>query len=236
MIPSVRLIYEFDRRYDRIKTEFNKVLRIEDKLSILNESQTLLFKGRASLSEKNSEFRNDLRYLEDKEVELEFSNKGSYSIAKLPKDFYKILRKRLIASNETCGQKELTLVTMDTNDLNFARKNPFFKSSYEWEHCLCDEGSEGLYLFHDNEFKINKVIIDYYRRPLEIHCPSLSAKKEYVSWNGELIKKDQGAELEDNLEEIVNIAILIARADLGDIQDYKTKLDQIINVQKLNRE
>lgn len=236
MIPSSRLIYEFDRRFDKFKSEYNKNLRLEDKLSILNEAQTMLFKGRAKQAEKNSEFRDSMRYLEEKEVALEFEDKGSFSIAKLPNDYYKLLRKRLIASKVDCEEKELVLVILDTNDLNFARKSPFFKSSFEWEHCLCDEGSKGLYIFHEGDFDIKSVLIDYYRRPLEIHCPSMSSKKEYVSWDGKLIRKDQGAELEDNLEEIINIAILIARADLGDVQDYKTKLDQIINVEKLNRE
>lgn len=235
MITATRLIYEFDRKYDRFKSQYKKNLDLVSKLNLLNEAQTIVFKAKAKVAEGNTKLRNELRFLEEKEVSLKLDHKGKYSIAEFPEDYYMFLRKKVFANKNTCGEKELVVTMFDTNDLNLARKHPFFKSSYEWEHCLADEGRKGLYLFHEGDFEISEVVVDYYRVPKELHAASLKEEKQYVSWDGELITRDQGSELEENLREIVDTAILIARADLGDIQDYKTKLDQIINVEKINQ-
>lgn len=237
MIPAKRSIIEFDRKFDRFVGEDNRRLRIEDKLGVINEALEIYFENRVKVAETNSQVRNDLRILENKEIELElFKKTKAYSIYSIPKDSYSILRQRALVSKDHCGEKEIPLILFQTDDLDNARKSPYWKSSYQWEHALADEGSKGLYVWHENDFNIESVIIDYYRKPGEIHAPSMSSELQYEDWNGLIQTKDQGLELSDTYShrKIIDIAVLIARADLGDVRDFEIQLNKILNVEKIN--
>lgn len=236
MAKSIRCVFEYDLKFDRFKSEYNKNLRLEDKLYFLNEALDTIFRRKVNkFSEASSQYKNELRFFEVKEYELELLKKESkYSIYKLPSNFYKLLRQKTIQSKEDCGKKDIELILFDTDDLNKALKNPFWKPSFEWEHSICDEGSEGLYVWHDTESNLESVIVDYYRRPDEIHAPSLHPNKKYISWNGEVITKDTKLELENNLSNVVDLAILNTRASLGDVKDYELQLNKILNTEKIN--
>lgn len=237
MIPAKRSIIEFDRKFDRFVGEENRRLRIEDKLAVINEALEIYFENRVKLTETNSMVRNDLRALEEKEIELELLvYKSKYSIYTIPDNSYKFLRNRAVVSKEECGQKEIPLIIFQTDDLDNARKSPYWRSSFQWEHALADEGSKGFYVWHEDDFKIENIIVDYYRKPKEIHVPSMSSNLEYEDWNGVLRTKDQGLELDDTYShrKIIDIAVLIARADLGDVRDFEIQLNKILNVEKLN--
>lgn len=237
MIPAKRSIIEFDRKFDRFVGEDNRRLRIEDKLGVINEALEIYFENRVKLAETNSMVRNDLRALEEKEIILDLvKSQSKFSIYKIPDNSYKILRQRALVEKEPCGKKEIPLIIFQTDDLDNARKSPYWKSSYQWEHALADEGSKGLYVWHENDFRINEVIVDYYRKPNEIHAPSMTSNLEYEDWNGIIRRKDQGLELDDTYShrKIIDIAVLIARADLGDVRDFEIQLNKILNVEKLN--
>ncbi len=237
MIPASRLLIDFDEKFDRFSNESNRRLRIEDKDSIINEALEIYFENKVAKAETDSKVRQELRPLEEKEIKLvKLEDGDTFSIFKIPKNSYKILRARAIVEKEGCGQKEIPLIMFQTDDLNNGRKSPYWKSSYQWEHSLADEGSKGLYVWHENDFKIEYIIVDYYRKPLEIHFPSMSANKEYIDRNGVRQTKDQGLELSNMYarRHIIDIADLIGRANLGDTRDYEIKLNKIINVEKLN--
>lgn len=236
MIKSVRSLYEYDLKFNRFKSEYNENLRLEDKLYFISQAQDTIFRNKVDRStERNSKYRNELRYLEVKEYELEkLKSFKSYSIYKIPDNFYKFLRQRSIQNRENCSRKEVELLFFETDDLNAALKNPFWKPSFQWEHGICDEGSEGLYVWHEEGVEVEKVIVDYYRRPIEVHAPSLHPNKKYESWNGEIITKDTFIELENNLNDIINLAILNTKASLGDVKDYELQLSNILNTEKIN--
>lgn len=237
MLPAKRSIIDFDRKHDRFVGEDNRRLRLEDKLAVINEALEIYFENRVKLAETNSMVRNDLRVLEEKEIELKLlEKKPKYSIYEIPEDSYKLLRHRVIATKEGCGSKEFPVIIFQTDDLDNARKSPYWRSSFQWEHALADEGSKGLYIWHEGDFEIDSVIVDYYRKPQEIHAPSMKDDGEYEDWNCIVRTKDQGLELDDTYShrKIIDIAVLIARADLGDVRDFEVQLNKILNVEKLN--
>lgn len=237
MISPRRSIIEFDRKYDRLVGEGDSRLRLEDKLGLINEALEIYFENSVKIAEVNSMVRNDLRNLEEKEVELTLQKSTSkYNIYEIPEESYKILRQRVLVSKGTCEDKEIPVIMFQTDDLDNARKSPFWKSSFEWEHALGDEGSKGLFVWHEGGFEIKELIVDYYRKPREIHAPSMSSKKEYEDWNGILRTKDQGLELSSTYShrKIIDIAILLAKAYLGDVRDFEIQLNKILNVEKLN--
>lgn len=232
-IKASRLIYEFDRRYDRFTGQQKPALRLEDKLSLLNEATQIFFENRVKLAEVNSRVRDELRPLEEKERKLSIKKGTDIDIATIPKESFRILRAEAVINKKECSPKSVPLILVTTDDLTRARKNAYWRSSFEWEHLLADEGSKGLYLYHDGEFSVEEVKVDFYRRPAEIHAPSMSSKKEYVDWNGVLRKKDVDLELDNTYayRRIVDIAVLLARVDVGDQRDFQMKLTEILQVE-----
>lgn len=237
-VPTKRLVYEFDRKFDRFRGEARKNIRLEDKLNILNESQMILYEKRVALAETNDEARNSLRPFEEKEVTLKLiEKKTNYVIAELPKGFYKLLRQRVAASKDcSVPNKQFPILIFKSDKIDSALKNPFWKPTYEWEHTIGDEGGKGLFVWNNNEFKIEEVIVDYYRKPDELHSPSMSEKGWYEDWNGVIRKKDVNCEFSQNFDhrKIVDIAVLLARADMGDSRDLRTSIDSIIGIEKIN--
>ena len=235
MIPASRLVIDFDRRFDRFLSQDNQRLRLEDKLAVINEAIEIYFENKVKIAETNSSVRNILRSLEEKEVSLKnLRDEKHYTIFEIPEKSYTILRQRALVSKEHCGTKEIPVLMFQSDDINNARKSPYWKSSYQWEHAIADEGAKGLYVWHEGDFKIDELIVDYYRRPQEVHAPSMKEEKFYIDWNGKKQTKDQGLELRDYAyKDIGDIASLIYKANIGDASDYEIQLSKILNVENI---
>lgn len=237
MISAKRLINEFNRKFDRFDGQYKKTLRVDQKLSILNEALMTYFNNRVRIAETNSQVREDLRPLEVKEKQIKIGiRKDDYIIAENPKDCYLILRRKVIASREGCKPKELPVYLFQTNDLNNALKNPFWKSSFEWEQIIGDEGSGGLYLWHNKEFNVDKVVIDYYKSPGVIKCASCVNSGSYEDMDGIVISTDEGIIFNSTvvMHDILDIAVLMARRDLGDAMDYAVALKAVLELKELD--
>lgn len=237
MISAKRLVNEFDRKFDRFDGQYKKTLRLEHKLAILNEALMTYFNNRVRIAETNAQVREDLRPLEVKEKELKIRiRKDEYDIAENPKDSYMILRRKVVAKREGCKPKELPVYLFQTNDLNNALKNPFWRSSFEWEQIIGDEGSGGLYLWHNKEFDIDRVFVDYYKTPAFIKCASCTVNGQYEDLDGNIVKTDVGIIFDSTvvMNDIIDIAVLIARRDLGDSTDYATALKAKLELKELD--
>lgn len=236
MFSAKRLVAEFDRKFDRFDGQYKKTLRIEHKISVINEAISVYFNNRVRIAESNAQVRDDLRPYEVKEKVLKVKKGGDgYVIAEIPKDCYRIMRRRVIASRAGCGQKELPVYLFQTNDLNNAIKNPFWQSSFEWEQVIGDEGADGIYLWHHGRFDIDDVIVDYYRTPKEVQCASCTKDGSYEDYNGKMITSDVPLGFDSTvvMNDIIDISVLIARRDLGDSVDYPLLLKGILDAKML---
>jgi hypothetical protein len=233
-IKTSRLIVEFDRRFDRFAGQNKAKVRLEHKLSLLNEAVQIFFENRVKLAEINSTVREELRPLEEKERKLKIKKHlPEMTIAEYPKDYFQILRATALISREGCPKKIVPVIKMATDDLSRALKNANWRSSFEWEHLIGDEGKEGLYLYHGGDFTVEEVYSDYYRKPAELHAPSMTTKKEYEDWNGVIQKKDVDLELDNTFayRKIVDIAVLLARTDIGDQKEMQMQLNKILQIE-----
>lgn len=237
MIKATNLVYNFDREFAKFNTAASKKLSLIDKLALLNKAQDIFVKNAVSLVEVNSKYRTILRVLENKEVSLkENTSEDKYDIFTYPEDKLRVIRSRALVEKENCGEKEIVLTMIQSDDLDRARSNENWRSSFAWEQILADEGNEGLYVWHEDDFGISQVLIDYIRNPQEIHAPSLKLpNKRYVDWNGVERTEDQDCEFKniDVGRLLVDLAVMLGNSTVNDAQDYQTKVREIIEANNL---
>lgn len=237
MIKATNLVYNFDREFAKFNTAASKKLSLIDKLALLNKAQDIFVKNAVDLAEVNSKYRNILRVLENKEVSLEVnSSEDKYGVFSYPKDKLNVIRSRALVSKENCGDKEIVLTMIQSDDLDRARSNENWRSSFAWEQILADEGSDGLYVWHEGDFGINKILIDYIRKPKEIHAPELKLpNKRYIDWNGVERTENQDCEFDEIYvgRLLVDLAVMLGNSTVNDAQDYQTKVREIIEANNL---
>ena len=238
MIKSSQLVYEFDLRYNRLQGTFDTSVRLEDKLAILNQALRIVIDKLILVAETDSFYRNTLSPLEVKEYKLEVKSRGSkHDIFLKPIDEYKQLRLRVNASKDGCPNKDIPVRIFQTDDLDDGLLSSWWKPDFAWEMVVGDEGKEGYYIWHNLDFGVDEAICDYYLRHPELHCPSLDSKGYYIDWNNVRQTVDSDLLLDNTFifDQIVDVAILIARSIKGDTRDFELQLNKIFNIEKINK-
>lgn len=234
-IPSKRLVYEFKRRLHHRNSSYSKAIRLEDICSYLTEGLMVVYESLAKHVEVGSEIENYLRPYEMKHVELDIARKTKdYVVAKYKEDHFKILNCEVCAKRDGCNSSNLTVRILDSDDIKTSLTNEMMKPSFEWGETLGEEGSEDLYIYTNQEFDITSVIIDYLRKPVEIHAPSLAEDGQYEDWNGEIQTEDTSLDLENFIfKKVADLAVLSALRDLGDMKDFQSQANKILNFEKI---
>lgn len=224
------MVYSFDVKFDRFSGERKKNINLVDKLYLLNEAQLIFLEWKSRLFELNSEYRDILKPLEVKEYELKrkFSGDG-YDVFEFPEDMYRSVREYVILRRDDCGKKRVPLIHVRSDKLEYFLKSPFWKPSYKWETVIGDEASDGIYVWYEDGCEIEKVVIDYIRYPAVMQAPSLREGGQYIDWNGKLVTNDVDCDFNDNdARKIVDIAVLLARSNMGDVRDFEVKLKELL--------
>jgi len=235
-ISPVKSIRLFDRKYNRINGIDNRRLPVYKKASLINEALEIFYENRVDRAETNSKVRNEIRVLEEKHVPLKrIKNTSKFDVYRIPENLYRTLRYTCEGDKEHCSPKELNVVVAQSDDLNNMRKSPYWKSSYHWEHILMEEGREGYFLWHEGDFRVVKLMIDYFRKPRQFKCASQAEEGRYEDDNGEIVTSDAGIELTNAYQHriIIDIAVLMAKAELADVRDYELQLAKLLNVEKI---
>lgn len=239
-ISSKKLVYDFRRKFNSVNSGKNQDIALVDIIAYLNEAQEIWFENRVFVAQTNQKVRNDLRVWKKDKVSLSIKSlDDKCSEALFPGDLYHRLNQIAIVSKDCCPgmSKEVIPRIIQSDDLHEARHNPFRGSDYFFEQLLAVESSTGLILYHDKNMNIDSVYIDYYRKPNEIHAPTLEEceGEVYYDYNGRIIKNDQNFESDNtySANDIVDLAILKASRDVGDIQGFQTKANYILQKQQL---
>lgn len=239
-VSAKKLVYDFSRKFDALISGTKRNMPVVDKIAYLNEAQEIWFRAVTKIAETDNQIRQDLSSLEVKNEELVLSPQDKYTIARFPKNMFKRLNQRAIVSCKSCCpgfKKEITLTFSQADDIHEDRLNEFRKADFAWEQLPVDEGSEGLYLYHDGEMEIEKVIIDYYRNPTQIHAPSLVIcdGPGYYDYCGIKITADQDFEIDSRYldNKIVDIAVLLAKRDKGELQDFNSRLQSLLQLDSI---
>lgn len=235
MISIGRLHEQFKLTVNRLDSNYNKSFSVSVVDAYLNKSQDVITERLMRHVEKHTSLRNHLRVLERKEVSLKIiERKGEYTVAEYPKDFYRLLRQNAIVKKKGCSQERKILVrTVNSDKLSEILKDPYWKPDFEWEETVGDEASKGYYVYTQSDWTVGKVVVDYMRKPLPMAAFSLSGctpGEKYVLATGEVVTQDAHCEFSDTYlwRYIGDLAALFAMRDLGQVDDMKTKMEEMI--------
>lgn len=237
-ISSKKLVYDFHRKYHAIVTGAENELALVDIIAYLNEAQEIWFENRVFIAQTNQKVRNDLRVFKKDKIKLGCKAiDDKCCLAKYPTDLYHRLNQIAITSKDCCpDKKEIIPRILQSDDLHEARRNPYRKANFFFEQLNAIETREGLIVYHDGELNVEDVMIDYYRKPKEIHAPSheLCPAEGYYLYDGRLISKDQNFEVDNTYVNnlISDIAVLIASRDITDRVGFESQIQKILSVER----
>ncbi len=241
-IPATKLHQEFRRRANRGDSSKNESFEVIDIDSYLNEAQNIYYTNRLSLVETSPQIREEWRKAEVKDYcdSCNFYKKDNrICLFSYPEDYYRRLRQTANVSctdSRNCDDKDITLRIAQSDDISEILTDPFRKPSFEYGEAWADEAEEGLYVYHNNAFKVNTVCISYYKKLPKIAAPSLvEPTKYYVDGDGVKVTKDQGFILDstDCWRTVVDIAALCAFRDITDRDNFQLELNKILSVGKI---
>lgn len=231
MATARELHYEVRRRLNRFNSDYEKKLTISAIDSILTEAVQIVIQQSSLLYEVRDDIAANLDPLVVRDKELKVIPGEIKDIAKLPEDIYKLLRITCIAEKDICGTKSLIIRGHQTQKIDESLKSPNWKPSFEWEETIGLKANvSDYYVYHNKEFKIKSVTLDYIMKHPDIKTPSLKEDGRYIDANGNSIIKDQGLLLDNAYQKrlVCDVAELIAARDLGDNNNFQTQLNKIM--------
>ncbi len=240
MIPAVRLQNEFNRKFNRIGSDYGKNLSVQEIDGFLNEAKDLILENFSVRPEFNTLVRNHLRQLEVKDhcLECKTEENKDYCVMKFPEGFYSLLRQVALAETSDCDEdpRELLIHMVQSHKLTETLKSPNWEPSFEWEETIADEGDKGLQVWHNGKFEIKEICIDYLKFLPNIYTPSLMADGQvYEDQDGEERESDVDLKIDSTYlwRKIIDVALLIAQRDLSDYGEFQTQLNKILQMERM---
>lgn len=147
-------------------------------------------------------------------------------IATLPSDYWFLVKPKIIATKGTCaGILLYDSAPAEHDDDN--EYDSFNKSSFEWRCSNYRYNKEGLRVFTDGSYSIDKVGFEYIKRPLTVYNAADWEGGTYNALNGVTYTGTQDCELpEGTHREVVDLAVLLIANDLN-LPTYNLKMDKI---------
>lgn len=231
-MPSGKFVHdEYRRRLNRANSDYSSDISVRQVDSYLNEALEIWFENRVDLSELNSTVRNDLRQFEIKNKEINRVDVNTiFNVYEYPDNFYKLLRQWAVVSKKGCPEKNIVVLIWESDDISEGLRDPNWKPSYEYEETIADEGEKGLYIWHNGEFTIKKVYVDYYRKPNRIAVPSLIKPDGKYTLGDVSVTEDSDLEVNSTYayRKIIDIAVACTLRDIGDTNDFNSIVQKIL--------
>lgn len=244
-VSAKKLVYDFRRKHNAVLSGTNSNVAVVDIIAYLNEAQEIWFQNRVSVADTNQKVRNDLRAFKESEVKATLDkNVDGKLFYKYPVGLYHRLNHYVVAEGTTCCEgvtKEFSFDILESDDIHESRKDVYNKADFAYEQLPAVESKEGLILYTDGSFNVRDLILTYYRKPGEIHAPSLDTCQDdkgfYYDYNGRVIRQDQPFESDDTFASniIVDIAVLCSLRDIGNTQSFQTQVNKILTNQQLEK-
>ena len=152
---------------------------------LFNESQNKFLE--AHLQQRGID---DVRYIQnflvlDKKISHTSKLQDHYNFS-LPIDLADV---RAIASTSNCSNEILNLFEIQTENLNAILQDEFNKPSFKWREAPYTVNSNSLSVYTDNDFKVDEILLNYYRypNPIKLISPtnpeSLFNESSKIEWD-----------------------------------------------------
>jgi hypothetical protein len=238
MVSTKKLVYDFKRKHNSPNSSKNVDVPLVEIIAYLNEAQLVWLRNMVKLAQVNSELRDYLRFWKEDYVSLVLTKNNNVYNAKYPDNIYRRLNQIAVCSKKECCEKTKEIIPriIQSDDLHDARKNTYRKSDFYYEQLLAVESKDGLIIYTDNELELEEFLIDYYRLPNQLHCPTSEycSNGEYYDYQGVVITKDtnfEGDEISGN--DIVDIALLYVTTDTRNTEAFNQRVNLIIQSNNL---
>lgn len=233
-MPETRkLVYDLKRKLGLLDTDGDERMPLVDLIAYLNEFQQIAFNNLVKDAERNQQVANEIRKFKKDRVSLTLKQNDKSVLAIYPSDIHTRLNQVAVVEKPECcdDPKELVVKIVQSDDLQPARKNVFQKSSFYFERSIAVISADGLLIYHDDEYDVKEVFIDYYRKPEELHAPSLAIcdGPVYYLYNGQAITKDTYCEFENFADNfITDGAAILATADRKQTEAFNLQIQKFI--------
>lgn len=113
----------------------------------------------------------DVRYIQnflvlDEKISTSSKSGDKYDF-KLPDNYFDLADVRANAQKENC-RDSIDLFELRTENITEVLKDEFQKPSFEWRESVFTVNSNNLSIYTDKTFKINDILLNYYRYPNQI--------------------------------------------------------------------
>lgn len=113
----------------------------------------------------------DIRYIQrflvpDKNITLKDINNNRYNF-ELPKDYLDLSNCYCIATKEKCHNKKIDLYEVKSENITQVLQDSYNQPSFEWRESIYVVNNDLVSVF-TNDFKIDKLLLSYYRYPNRI--------------------------------------------------------------------
>lgn len=223
--------YDFKQKLNKIDSQQYRNLKVPEIDWKLNEAMYVFIKRIAQPRtdpstgfEKDTRSTDDIRTLVINNKELDVTKLTDEIYAgNMPDDYLFHLKSRVEATKDECTDTVRVAIQKHVRDFE---NDMFVKSSFEWREINALFVGEKLNLYSDGTFSIEKLKMDYVKKPKYIHAAQDANGGKYKLLDGTELTGYQNCELPEDVHgEIVDLAVLITTGDL--ISDYQAKFSKI---------
>jgi len=228
--------YDFKQKLNKIDSQKYRDLIVPEIDWKLNEAQEVFVKIiaqpklRSQLGfEVNQRTIDDIRTIvKDQKPEEGITpstfDDSSFIIA-LPEDYWFYVKSTVQAKKGSCTTKMRSVHLVQHDDEH--EVSPFDRSSFEWRVVNARFNKEGLRIFTDETFSIEKVWLEYLMQPKMIHNAQDYDGGTYETLAGDALTGSQDCELPEQVHrEIVDLAVMITSLDIS-LPDYLSKKEKV---------
>lgn len=228
--------YDLKQKLNKLDSQKYRNLVVPEIDWKLNEAQEVFVKMiaeprlRSQLGfEMNERTIDDIRTIVVNQKPIDYLTANIYDdlsfIVDFPDDYWFYANSKVIATKGSCEDKRLATRQIQHDDE--AEISPFDKSSFEWRVSNIRFISDGIRVFTDGTYTINKMALSYLIQPTMIHNAQDFQTGTYNMMDGTPLTGSQNCMLPKPVHrEIVDLAVLIIAGDLS-LPDYMLKQNKL---------
>jgi len=229
--------YDYKQKLNKIDSQKFRGLKVPEIDWKLNEAQELIVKIIAQ-PRLNSQvgFEVGQRTIDDIRTIVLDQKPSEYLVAKvydessyivgLPDDYWFLAKTKIIASKGDCKNVLLYDSKPVQHDDN-SESSMFDKSSFEWRTANYRFNREGIRVFTDTTFIIDKVGLEYLIKPEPMYNAEDWTGGSYKTLNGKVYTGTKDCGLPEGIHRsIVDLAVMLTANDLN-LPDYQLKQNKV---------